>query len=144
MQALPKQPCSATAPAKPNHVTAALRRMWRWAGGMQHASSPFIESTAPKILQNQIQIFILLQKNINFNRTNNYGLCIAHKSANMKYIQMTRAGYRSKIFDIDTLSSIQVPERHFFRYQFYEISFNKIYIISKIFGFIFFSLLTFI
>ncbi len=58
----------------------------------------------------------------------------------------TRAGYRSNIIDTDTdtLSSIPVPERYFFRYQFYEISLNKIYIISKIFGFIFFSLLTFI
>ncbi len=54
-----------------------------------------------------------------------------------------RVGYRSKIFDTDTLSLIPVPERYFFRYQFYEISFNKIYIISKNFGFIFFSLLTF-
>ncbi len=55
-----------------------------------------------------------------------------------------RAGYRSKFFDTDTLSSIPVPEQYFFRYQFYEISFNKIYIISKNFGFIFFSLLIFI
>ncbi len=46
-----------------------------------------------------------------------------------------RAGYRSKIFDIDTdtdtLSSIPVPERYFFRYQFYEISFNKITLSQK-------------
>ncbi len=57
---------------------------------------------------------------------------------------LIRAGYRSKFFDIDTLSSLPVPEQYFFRYQFYEISFNKIYIISKNFGLIFFSLLTFI
>ncbi len=41
----------------------------------------------------------------------------------------TRAGYHSKNFDIDTdtdtLSSIPAPERYFFRYQFYEISFNR-------------------
>ncbi len=44
-----------------------------------------------------------------------------------------RAGYRSKIFDIDTntLSSIPVPEQYFFRYQFYEISFNKITLSQK-------------
>ncbi len=49
--------------------------------------------------------------------------------------QACRAGYRSKIFDIDTdtdtLSSIPVPERYFFRYQFYEISFNKITLSQK-------------
>ncbi len=38
-------------------------------------------------------------------------------------------------YDTDTLSSIPVPERYFFWYQFYEINFNKI--ISKNFGFIF-------
>ncbi len=42
-----------------------------------------------------------------------------------------RAGYRSKIFDTDTLSSIPVPEQYFFRYQFYEISFNKIPLSQK-------------
>ncbi len=48
-------------------------------------------------------------------------------------IHVHRAGYRSKIFDIDTdtLSSIPVPERYFFRYQFYEISFNKITLSQK-------------
>ncbi len=98
MQALPEQPCSATVPAKPNHVTVALRRTWRWAGGMQHASSPFIQSTAPKILQNQStdpDIYFIEKKNINFNRTNNYSLCIAHKSANMTYIQMTNSPWMS-------------------------------------------------
>ncbi len=47
---------------------------------------------------------------------------------------IARAGYRSKIFDIDTdtLSSIPVPERYFFRYQFYEISLNKITLSQKI------------
>ncbi len=44
---------------------------------------------------------------------------------------MTRAGYRSKISETDTLSSIPVPERYFFRYQFYEISFNKITLSQK-------------
>ncbi len=44
---------------------------------------------------------------------------------------VTRAGYRSKIFDTDTLSSIPVPERYFFRYQFYEINFNKIALSQK-------------
>ncbi len=62
-----------------------------------------------------------------------------HQCTIMLFI-ISRAGYRSKNFDIDTLSSIPVPERYFFRYQFYEISFNKIYIISKIFGFIFVQL----
>ncbi len=42
-----------------------------------------------------------------------------------------RAGYCSKNFDTDTLSSILVPERYFFRYQFYEISFNKITLSQK-------------
>ncbi len=51
----------------------------------------------------------------------------------------TRAGYRSKIFDIDTdtLSSIPVPEWYFFRYQFYEISFNKITLSQKIWFYFF-------
>ncbi len=48
---------------------------------------------------------------------------------------MGRAGYRSKDFDTDTntdtLSSKPVPERYFFRYQFYEISFNKITLSQK-------------
>ncbi len=54
------------------------------------------------------------------------------------------AGYRSKMFDTDTLSSIPVPERYFFRYQFYEISFNKITLSQKTLVLFFFSLLTFI
>ncbi len=54
----------------------------------------------------------------------------------------TRAGYHSKFFDIDTdtLSSIPVPERYFFRYQFYEISFNKITLSQKTLFFNFFQL----
>ncbi len=57
------------------------------------------------------------------------------------FIQRTgRAGYRSKIVntDTDTLSSIPVPERYFFRYQFNEISFNKITLSQKTL-FLFFS-----
>ncbi len=59
---------------------------------------------------------------------------------------MSRVGYRSKIFDVDTdtLSSIPVSERYFFRYQFYEISFNKITLSQKTLVLFFFSLLTFI
>ncbi len=38
-------------------------------------------------------------------------------------IIMSRAGYHSKIFDTDTLTSMPVPERYFFQYQFYEIQF---------------------
>jgi len=53
----------------------------------------------------------------------------------------SRAGYRSKIFDIDTdtdtLTSIQIPEWYLFRYQFYKICFNKITLPQKISGFIF-------
>ncbi len=44
---------------------------------------------------------------------------------------VSRAGYCSKMFDTDTLSSIPVPERYFFQYQFYEISFNKITLSQK-------------
>ncbi len=59
------------------------------------------------------------------------------QSLGAKYVKalppLVRAGYSSKIFDIDTdtLSSIPVPERYFFRYQFYEISFNKITLSKK-------------
>jgi len=40
---------------------------------------------------------------------------------------MARAGYQSKCFytNTDTFTSIPVPERYFFRYQFYNISSNK-------------------
>ncbi len=54
-----------------------------------------------------------------------------------------RAGYRSKMFDIDintdTLTSIPVPERYFFRYHFFKINFNKITLLylKKKTGFIF-------
>ncbi len=55
----------------------------------------------------------------------------------------TGVGLGIGIFDTDTLSLIPVPERYFFRYQFYEISFNKITLSQKCW-FYFFSLLTFI
>ncbi len=59
-------------------------------------------------------------------------------------IVLTRAGYRSNIFNIDTDTLSSIPERYFFRHQFYEISFNKITLSQKTLVLFFFSLLTFI
>lgn len=88
MQALPMQPCSATAPAKPNHVTVTLKKTWAWAGGMQHVSSPFIQCAAFRFSEVSlyVQIFVLFH----FKRTNNHGLCIVHKWTNANFIQMKK------------------------------------------------------
>jgi len=55
-----------------------------------------------------------------------------HTSVNTFYLHwhhVRRAGYRSKFFDTgtntDTFTSIGVPERYFFRYQFYNINSNN-------------------
>ncbi len=50
---------------------------------------------------------------------------------------LNRAGYHSKIFYTDTWTSIPVPERYFFQYQFYEINFNKITLSHKNFDLFF-------
>ncbi len=47
-----------------------------------------------------------------------------------------RAGYRSKIFHTNTLSSIPVPERYFFQYQFYKSILTRLHYLKNV-GFIF-------
>ncbi len=112
-----------------------------WSGCSNKQSHVLIEPQCSLGVCDNIIIVVLTICDLTLS---SLSLTLHKTNKNTSWKAKSRAGYRSIFFDTDTLSSIPVPERYFFRYQFYEISFNKISIISKNVGFIFFSLLTFI